>query len=109
MNATYEKEMPYDLEVTMQAQKNLNSAVLVDGDDETSTRTIFVEVKATITDCKEFFEISHPQLKFADKEEENYHVIRVSNVGKIEEVKLLRLENLAQKLKEKTVKLCMVI
>lgn len=42
---------------------------------------IYVEVKATAATTKDFFYMSHAELKFAEEQGENYHIFRVSGVG----------------------------
>jgi len=110
MNDANEIGLPYDLKVTMTTEPGLSEgAGLVDGDDVSHLRTVFIEVKATLADKKAFFEISHPQLKFAEEKEMDFHIMRVYNVGKVDCVKIVSLENLIQKIKGKQVKVCMVI
>lgn len=42
---------------------------------------IFVEVKSSAAQAKDFFLMSHPELKFAEEQKEKYHVCRVSGAG----------------------------
>ena len=70
INEGSEQELPYDFVVTMKTDDSSGSAVLIDGEEVSSLRTIYIEVKATLADRKAFFEISYPQLKFAESKEE---------------------------------------
>ena len=110
INQSLEKELPYDIDVTLKTVIPQDSrTILTDGDEVTNLRHVYVEVKSTLAEQKAFFELSYNQLKFAEDKADDFHIVRVYNVGKTETVKMDRLENLALKLKEKQVKLCMVI
>lgn len=62
-NKRVDMEEGYDIKVIM-------------SDDE-----IFIEVKSTKTDSKDWFEMSRKQWEFAQEKGDNYHVYRVYNAG----------------------------
>jgi len=55
----------------------------------------YIEVKSTINDTKDWFQISRNQWLYAKEKKENYHVYRVYNVG-TDKVKVLDIPNLYQ-------------
>ena len=71
--------------------------------------TIYIEVKSTVSDTKNFFEMSLQQIHFACDKNDAFHLYRVFNAGQQVAVRLMRLENLALKLDRKEVKLCMFV
>ena len=77
--------------------------------DDTGFHVDYIEVKSTMSDSKEMFQISVPQIKFADDKKENFHIYRIFNAGNPEKVKLIRIHDLSLRLAEKQVKLCMLI
>lgn len=70
---------------------------------------MFVEVKATRSDKKAFFQISSKELDLAFEKKQAYHLYRVYNAGKQGLVRLTKIENLAAKIESKMVRLCLVI
>ena len=97
VNEERETGLPYDCEIH-----------LYDSDTET-TDTIFIEVKTTLSNKRAFFEISAPEVKFAYDKKNSYHLYRVFNAGNQQNVRLTKLENLADKMEKKQVRLCMMI
>ena len=65
-------------------------------------------MKATVTQDREIFEVSPRQLELALKEGENFQVYRVFGAGKAEP-RLLRVENVAERMHNKQLKLYMVL
>ena len=70
---------------------------------------IYIEVKATKSNNKSFFEISAQEVKFAQEKQEYYHLYRVFNAGDSSNVRLARLENLAYKMDSQQVRLCLAV
>ena len=97
MNENGERGKPYDFVVTVQKPGTAD------------LDQIFIEVKSTLSSRKAFFEISSPQLKFAEEMKERFHVYRVFNAGQQQEVRLSRLQNLALRMHLKQIKLCIVV
>ncbi|KAK3086464.1 hypothetical protein FSP39_018803 [Pinctada imbricata] len=86
---------PYDFEV------------IVEGEE--GTEVIYIEVKSTLSDKKDLFEISAQQVDFARQVKERFHIYRVFNAGDMETVRLVRIDNLSLCMDKKQVKLCMLI
>ena len=97
-NEDQETGGPFDFVVTM---KNCS--------DPSKDLTIFIEVKSTSSDTKNFFEMSLQQIDFAREKTDAFHLYRVFNAGHQAAVRLMRLENLALKLERKEVRLCMFV
>ncbi|XP_041818606.1 protein NO VEIN isoform X2 [Chelmon rostratus] len=68
-------------------------------------RVVYVEVKSTIKKEKSFIHLSANELDFALKEKERYHIFRVYSAGDAQNVRLCRIQNLAQHLHTKDVPL----
>ncbi|XP_076616737.1 uncharacterized protein LOC143339417 isoform X1 [Chaetodon auriga] len=66
---------------------------------------VYVEVKSTIKKEKSFIHLSANELDFALKEKERYHIFRVYSAGDAQNVRLCRIQNLAQHLHTKDVPL----
>ncbi|GFO25015.1 tudor domain-containing protein, partial [Plakobranchus ocellatus] len=94
-NAEGEKGLPWDFEV-----------IYTEGDN--TQLTVYIEVKTTITADREMFEVSPRQLELALKEGRNFQVYRVFGAGK-PEPRLLRIENVADKMNKKQIKLFMIV
>lgn len=62
---------------------------------------VYVEVKSTIKKEKSFIHLSANELDFALKEKERYHIFRVYSAGDAHNVRLCRIQNLAQHLHTK--------
>ena len=97
-NEDQETGEPFDFVVTMK-----NSS------DPSKDLTVFIEVKSTSSDTKNFFEMSLQQIDFAREKTDAFHLYRVFNAGHQAAVRLMRLENLALKLERKEVRLCMFV
>jgi hypothetical protein len=95
-NQEDETGLPYDFEVHRRR-------------DNGETTVSYVEVKCTRSKSKQVFEISKPQVEFAQTQRENYDLYRVLGAGDPDNVKLIRISNLWQRLGRKQVRLCMVI
>ena len=91
---------PYDIEIRRNGVRG--------GDDRRPVLT-YVEVKTTSSDQKDIFELSVQQLQFARAHQDAFHLYRVFNAGKPKNVRIRRLQNLAEHLERKAVKLCLVI
>lgn len=90
-NQDGESGQPYDFRLTF--------APLV------GQRVVYVEVKSTIKKEKSFIHLSANELDFALKEKERYHIFRVYSAGDAQNVRLCRIQNLAQHLHTKDVPL----
>ena len=66
------------------------------------------QVKTTVTQDREVFEVSPKQLELALKEGHNFQVYRVFGAGK-PEPRLLRVENVAERMRTKQLKLYMLL
>lgn len=95
-NKSDESGAPYDFEVYY-------------ADSSGGVLTDYIEVKSTVFDTKEIFEISIQQVKFAIEKKEHFHIFRVFNAGDMEKVKLIRITDLNMRMSQKQVKLCMFI
>ena len=71
-------------------------------------RIVYIEVKTTMHSDRSYFKMSINEVAFAKKHGENFHVYRVFNAGK-PSVRLGKIENLALKIDEGSVKLCLVV
>ena len=91
---------PYDIEIRRNGVRG--------GDDRRPVLT-YVEVKTTSSDQKDIFELSVQQLQFARAHQDAFHLYRVFNAGKPKNVRIRRLQNLAEHIEKKAVKLCLVI
>lgn len=94
-NREIEKGDPYDMEIS----RKTDSGVV----------QTFIEVKTTLTDDKDVFEISSQQIQFAQEHRENFHIYRVFNAGDLERVRLVRINNISLRMDQKQVRLWMMI
>lgn len=94
-NKENEKGTPYDMEISRKTDSGIVQT--------------FIEVKTTLTDDKDVFEISSQQIQFAQEHRENFHIYRVFNAGDLERVRLVRIENLSLRMDQKQVRLWMMI
>ncbi|XP_053389615.1 uncharacterized protein LOC128552592 [Mercenaria mercenaria] len=94
-NCEEETGFPFDFEIQLK------------GDD--GGHRNYIEVKSTVSESKEVFEISVQQVRFANQMKSSFHIYRVFNAGNPERVKLIRISNLDMRLSTKQVKLCMLI
>jgi hypothetical protein len=72
-------------------------------------REIFIEVKTTTSSQKAFCEISIAELNVAMEMKECFHLYRVFNAGDMKNVKLCKVEDVADKIKKKLIKVCLVV
>lgn len=86
-NESGETGQPYDFKLSF-------------GPDDDS-QSVYVEVKSTVKSEKAFIHMSANELDFALKKKEHYHVFRVYNAGDAQNVRLCRIQNLAQHLHTK--------
>ncbi|XP_041670873.1 protein NO VEIN isoform X2 [Cheilinus undulatus] len=70
---------------------------------------VYVEVKSTIKKERSFIHLSANELDFALKERERYHVFRVYSAGDSNNVRLCRIQNLAQHLHTKELNLYLFV
>ncbi|XP_044034429.1 protein NO VEIN isoform X2 [Siniperca chuatsi] len=70
---------------------------------------VYVEVKSTIKKEKSFIHLSANELDFALKEKERYHIFRVYSAGDAQNVRLCRIQNLAQHLHTKDLALYLFV
>ncbi|XP_054457346.1 uncharacterized protein wu:fj29h11 [Anoplopoma fimbria] len=73
------------------------------------TAVVYVEVKSTIKKEKSFIHLSANELDFALKEKERYHIFRVYSAGDSQNVRLCRIQNLAQHLHTKDLALYLFV
>lgn len=70
---------------------------------------IFIEVKTILIDDKDVFEIFFQQIQFVQEYWENFYIYRVFNVGDLERVRLVRINNISFRMDQKQVWLWMMI
>ncbi len=70
---------------------------------------VYVEVKSTVKKEKSFIHLSANELDFALTEKERYHVYRVYSAGDAQNVRLCRIQNLAQHLHTKDLSLYLFV
>lgn len=70
---------------------------------------IFIEVKTILIDDKDVFEIFFQQIQFVQEYWENFYIYRVFNVGDLERVRLVRIDNISFRMDQKQVRLWMMI
>lgn len=70
---------------------------------------VYVEVKATVKRDRSFIHLSANELDFALRERERYHVFRVYSAGDAQNVRLCRIQNLAQHLHTKDLALYLFV
>ncbi|KAM4623633.1 uncharacterized protein ACJ7VT_004679 [Polymixia lowei] len=73
------------------------------------TAVVYVEVKSTVKREKAFICLSANELDFALKERERYHIFRVYSAGDAQNVRLCRIQNLAQQLHTKDLELFLFV
>ncbi|CAL1544092.1 unnamed protein product [Lymnaea stagnalis] len=95
-NADGEKGLPFDFEIVYKT------------DDPEKLHSVFVEVKATLSWDKEVFHVSSKQMEFALMQKEQYEIYRVYGAGN-SNPKLVRIENIAERMRVKQIHLFMVI
>ncbi|XP_071961958.1 uncharacterized protein [Antedon mediterranea] len=94
VNEEYETGLPYDIEIQTVGEKACIE---------------YVEVKATNSSEKKFFEISSNEVAFAQQQMPNYHLYRVYNTLRKESVRVCHLKNLGDKMNRRQVVLLMKI
>ncbi len=97
-NQVKESGLPYDFVLKIR-----------DPEDQSQIIDLYIEVKATKSNRKSFFEISAKEVSFAQEKQEYYHLYRVFNAGDSSNVRLTRLDNLAYKMDSHQVKLCLAV
>ena len=99
LNEEQETGAPYDIQLT----------TLTNTTDGRVTKVRYIEVKATMSDSKMYFETSARELKFACDQGDKYDLYRVFNVGNEDRIKLIKLQNVARGLDEKYMRVFMVV
>ncbi|XP_046887908.1 protein NO VEIN [Hypomesus transpacificus] len=102
-NQNGESGQPYDFKMTFDPPAE------EEGEGGGMTREVFVEVKATVKKEKAFIHLSANELDFALREKERYQVFRVYNAGDAQNVRLCRIQNLAQHLHTKDLQLFLFV
>ncbi|XP_059167842.1 uncharacterized protein LOC131949848 [Physella acuta] len=95
-NVDCERGLPYDFKVTCLT------------DDPNKTKTIYIEVKTTKHWSKENFRISYNQTELAIQQKENFEIYRVYGAGSSSS-KLIRIENVAEKMHQQQLRLYLVV
>ncbi|XP_051926916.1 uncharacterized protein wu:fj29h11 isoform X2 [Hippocampus zosterae] len=93
-NQSGESGQPYDFEVTFGPTGEERG----DAEEE---EVLYVEVKSTKRRERSFIVLSANELLFALTRKERYHIFRVYNAGDAQNVRLCRIQNLAQHLHTK--------
>lgn len=99
VNEMKESGKPFDFEIKLYDTDSTNKSLY----------TVYIEVKSTLFDKKEAFEISGPEVQFALEQKANFHIYRVYNAGNAETVRIVKIENLASQIDQKNVRLCLLI
>ncbi len=94
-NQSGESGQPYDFKLTFEPARGPG--------------VVYVEVKSTIKKEKSFIHLSANELDFALKEKERYHIFRVYSAGDAQNVRLCRIQNLAQHLHTKDLALYLFV
>ncbi|XP_070708112.1 uncharacterized protein [Pempheris klunzingeri] len=94
-NQSGESGQPYDFRLTFEAAAERG--------------VVYVEVKSTLKKEKSFIHLSANELDFALKEKERYHIFRVYSAGDAQNVRLCRIQNLAQHLHTKDLALYLFV
>lgn len=97
-NQSGESGQPYDFKLTFGPEEGHGGPWVV-----------YVEVKSTVKREKSFIHLSANELDFALKERERYHIFRVYSAGDAQNVRLCRIQNLAQHLHAKDVALYLFV
>jgi len=63
-------------------------------------KEIFIEVKSTKSDSKEWFDISRKQWEFAQEKGDKFHIYRVYNAGSRKNARLIDIQDLSKQWKE---------
>ncbi|XP_049615652.1 uncharacterized protein wu:fj29h11 isoform X2 [Syngnathus scovelli] len=100
-NQSGESGQPYDFELTFGPAGQ--------EDDSVASDVLYVEVKSTQKKEKSFIVLSANELQFALTKKERYHIFRVYNAGDAENVRLCRIQNLAQHLHTKKLELFLFV
>ncbi|XP_005090510.1 uncharacterized protein LOC101857532 isoform X2 [Aplysia californica] len=95
-NESTESGRPYDFEI------------LFKSDEVDKVFSVFVEVKTTVSTDKEVFPISLTQIRFAMQQGEHYQIYRVFGAGQ-KDVRLLRIDNVADRMRLHQMKLLMLL
>ncbi|XP_018534128.2 uncharacterized protein wu:fj29h11 [Lates calcarifer] len=95
-NQSGESGQPYDFKLTFRPAA-------------AGPQVVYVEVKSTIKKEKSFIQLSANELDFALKEKERYHIFRVYSAGDAQNVRLCRIQNLAQHLHTKDLALYLFV
>lgn len=74
-----------------------------------SSSVVYVEVKATVKADRSFIHLSANELDFALREKDRYHIFRVYSAGDAQNVRLCRIQNLAQHLHTKDLALYLFV
>ncbi|XP_061912312.1 uncharacterized protein wu:fj29h11 [Entelurus aequoreus] len=101
-NLSGESGQPYDFKLTFGPTRAES------GDGETA-EVVYVEVKSTMKKERSFIVLSANELSFALARKERYHIFRVYNAGDAQNVRLCRIQNLAQHLHTKTLQLYLLV
>lgn len=101
-NQDGESRQPYDFKLTFGAAGGGHA-------NGGAAGVVYVEVKATVKRERAFIHLSANELDFALKEKERYHIFRVYNAGDAQNVRLCRIQNLAQHLHAKDLELFLFV
>lgn len=97
-----ESGRPYDFKLTFDPSE-------AEGGEEGGTREVYVEVKSTVKKERAFVHLSANELDCALREKERYQVFRVYSAGDAQNVRLCRIQNLAQHLHTKDLQLFLFV
>ncbi|XP_057682155.1 uncharacterized protein wu:fj29h11 [Corythoichthys intestinalis] len=100
-NQSGESGQPYDFELTFGPAGDETSRAMPE--------VVYVEVKSTKKKDRSFIVLSANELHFALARKECYHIFRVYNAGDAENVRLCRIQNLAQHLHSKKLEIFLFV
>ncbi|PFH36023.1 hypothetical protein BESB_056740 [Besnoitia besnoiti] len=98
VNEDEEKGTPYDILVTKYGAIGSSAP----------PETLYVEVKATGTQTKSFFEVSHKEWQFAQQHGEKFHIYRVLDAGS-ETPRILRIVNPYRQWRDNRIGICIAL
>ncbi|XP_061561757.1 uncharacterized protein wu:fj29h11 isoform X5 [Phycodurus eques] len=100
-NQSGESGQPYDFELTFGPTGEERG--------DAAPEVVYVEVKSTKKKERSFIVLSANELHFALTRKERYHIFRVYSAGDAQNVRLCRIQNLAQHLHTKTLELFLFV
>lgn len=105
VNENSESGKPYDIAVTLEKEERKETE---DRGDKEDSPMVYIEVKSTASSSKDIVAFSWGELKFAEQENEGYHLYRVYHVGTTTP-RLCQLQNLTNYLQNRGVRMVFML